>query len=63
MKDYNENNYLFSLKCIKTINNPNKAVNILLELKDGRLISCSEDGTLNIYNKDSYEIDLSIKEH
>ena len=63
MKDYNENNYLFSLKCIKTINNPSKAINELLQLKDGRLISCSREGILNIHNKDSYEIDLSIKEH
>ena len=63
MKDYNEDIYKFSLKCIKTVDNPNKAVNILLQLKDGRLISCSEDGTLNVYNKDSYEISLSIKEH
>ena len=63
MKDYNEDNYSFSLNCIKTLNNPNKAVNIIFQLKDGRLISCSEDGTLNIYNKDNFEIDLSIKEH
>ena len=62
MTDYKEN-YSFSLKCIKTINNPNKAVNILIQLKDGRLLSGSEDGSLNIHNKDSYEIVFSIKEH
>ena len=62
MEDYNKD-YSFSLKCIKTVNNPNKTVNILLQLKDGRIISGSEDGMLNIYNKDNYEIDLSIKEH
>ena len=33
------------------------------KLNDGRLISCSCDKTLNIYKKDSYDIQLSIKEH
>ena len=61
MKDYNTD-YSFELKCIKTLNNPNRVVKILLQLKDGRLISASKDGTLNIYNKDIYEIGLSIKE-
>ena len=62
MKDYNTD-YSIELKCIKTLSNPNKEVKKLLQIKDGRLISASEDGTLNIYNKDSYEIGLSIKEH
>ena len=36
----------------------------LSKLKDGRLISSSNDYTLNIYsNKDSFELQLSIKEH
>ena len=33
------------------------------KLKDGRLISCSYDKSLNIYKKDSYDLQLSIKEH
>ena len=35
----------------------------LYKLNDGRLISCGNDGLLNIYKKDSYELQLSIKEH
>ena len=60
MKDYKDDG---SIECIKTIDYTNKPVSILLELKDGRLLSASIDGTVNIYKKDSYEIDLSIKEH
>ena len=33
------------------------------KLNDGRLISCSSDSSLNIYKKDSYDLQLSIKEH
>ena len=33
------------------------------KLNDGRLISCSDDKSLNIYKKDSYDLQLSIKEH
>ena len=33
------------------------------KLKDGRLISCSFDNTLNIYKNNTYELQLSIKEH
>ena len=32
-------------------------------LKDGRLISCSNDMTLKIYKKNTFEIQLIIKEH
>ena len=35
----------------------------LSKLNDGRLISCGADWLLNIYKKDSYELQLSIKEH
>ena len=62
-KNYNEDNYPFSLNCIKTIDNPHKAVHIMLQLKDERLISGSEDGYLTVYNKDNFEVDLSIKVH
>ena len=35
----------------------------LSELNDGRLISCSGDCCINIYKKDTFELQLSIKEH
>ena len=35
----------------------------LLKLKDERLASCSSDCFLNIYNKNTFELQLSIKEH
>ena len=35
----------------------------LSTLKEGRLISSWNDYTLNIYNKDSFELQLTIKEH
>jgi len=41
----------------------NGIINYINKLNDGRLISCSEDKSLNIYKKDSYELQLSIKEH
>jgi WD40 repeat protein len=60
MKGYKDDG---SLEWIKTIDYTNKAVSIFLELKDGKLLTTSIDGTVNIYKKDSYEIDFSIKEH
>jgi len=47
----------------KTINNHSNSIFHLSQLKDGRLISSSGDYTLNIYKKDSFELQLSIKEH
>ena len=47
----------------KTINNHSDWIIHLSQLKDGRLISSSIDYTLNIYKKDSFELQLSIKEH
>ena len=35
----------------------------LHKLKDGRLVSCSGDKTLKIYNKNSFEVELTINEH
>ena len=60
MEDYKDDG---SLECIKSIDCQDKAVKMLLELQDGRLLSALRDGTINIYKKDSYEIDLSIKAH
>ena len=47
----------------KTLNNHTNCVYHLSKLKDGRLISGSYDYTLNIYKKDTFELQLSIKEH
>ena len=47
----------------KTLNNHTGTVCYLSQLKDGRLISSSYDNSLNIYKKDSFELELSIKEH
>ena len=60
MKDNKDDD---SLECIKIIDNHNKGINILFDLKDGKLLSASKDGIVNIYKKDSYENELSIKEH
>ena len=47
----------------KTLNNHTSYIYHLSQLKDGRLISSSNDYTLNIYKKDTFELQLSIKEH
>ena len=49
--------------CFKQLNTHTSAISQLSILKDGRLASCSGDSTLNIYKKDTFEIQLSIKEH
>ena len=54
-------NYLKNM--IKTLNNHTKAINYLDKLFDGRLVSCSNDTTLKIFNKNTNELELSIKEH
>ena len=46
----------------KTLNEHRSTIHHLLQLKDGRLVSCSDDYTLNIYKKDTFELLLSIKE-
>ncbi len=47
----------------KILKNHTSYVYHLSKLNDGRLISCGADWLLNIYKKDSYELQLSIKEH
>ena len=47
----------------KTLKNHTDTVLHLSQLKDGRLISSSCDCALNIYKKDTFELQLSIKEH
>jgi len=59
--DDKNDNYIF--KNIKIISSHTGNINHIMKLKDGRFASCSDDCSLNIYNKDTYEIDLNIKEH
>ena len=47
----------------KTLKNHSNWIDHISQLKDGRLISSSGDCTLNIYKKDTFELQLSIKEH
>ena len=47
----------------KTLKNHTYYVYLVSKLNDGRLVSCSGDKSLNIYKKDSFELQLSIKEH
>ena len=47
----------------KTLKNHSHYIYLVSKLNDGRLISCSYDNSLNIYQKDSFELQLSIKEH
>jgi len=68
------NNYLNNLQNIKsiisefqenykTLKNHTNNVYYISKLSDGRLISSSKDNLLNIYKKDSYDLQVSIKEH
>ena len=67
----NQNNYLLQQNInlnpfknnFKTLSNHKDIIFHLDKLNDGRLISCSRDCILNIYKKNSYELQLSIKEH
>lgn len=47
----------------KTLSNHSHWVCFLSKLQDGRLASSSNDCSINIYKKDSFELQLSIKEH
>ena len=38
-------------------------VSCLIVMNDGRLVSCSDDDSIIIYNKETYKPDLIIKEH
>ena len=38
-------------------------IKCLIVLKDGRLVSCSEDNSIIIYNKQTYQTDIIINEH
>ena len=47
----------------KIIKNHTSSILYLLMLNDGRLASSSSDFSLNIYKKDSFGLEISIKEH
>ena len=47
----------------QTLKNHTSQVYHISKLSDGRLISCSSDNSVNIYKKDSYELETSIKEY
>lgn len=51
------------LTLYKELNYHTKGLSHILVLKDGRLSSSSADNTLIIYNKESFQPDLIIKEH
>ena len=66
------NKFISSLKTFgllaryKNINDPSgifAIINHLSILKDGRLASCLNSNLVNIYKKDTFELQLSIKEH
>ena len=66
-KEINNNKYNnFDIKLkesIHILNNHKEWINCLTILKDGRLVSCSRDNSIIIYNKETYKTDLTIKEH
>ena len=52
------------IKKIKTISQHNNSVNSLLLLRDGRLVSCSSDNTIKIYDmNNNYHCDITIEGH
>ena len=51
------------LTLYKELNYHTKGISHILVLKDGRLSSSAADNTLIIYNKESFQPDLIIKEH
>jgi WD40 repeat protein len=58
------NNYNIELKNpIHILNYHTKSVTCLTLMNDGRLVSCSGDGSIIIYNKETLKPDLIIKEH
>ena len=62
IKNFTDNNYKSTCfkNNFKTITNHKSNIHHLSKLSDGRLISCDNNGLLNIYKKDSYELQLSI---
>ena len=44
----------------KELNYHSQKINQIIELADGRICSCSEDKTIRLYNRDTYELDSVI---
>ena len=60
----NKKNEQYTLKKnFKTLKNHTGYINHLSKLNDGRLELCSDDCNLNIYKKESYELQISIRTH
>ena len=58
------NNYNIELKNpIHILNDHTMGISCLTVMNDGRLVSCSSDGSIIIYNKETYKPDIIIKEH
>ena len=51
------------VNCVTNIKTHKKSISFLNILQDGRLISSSYDNILNIYNKNTFEVELSINEY
>ena len=47
----------------KQLKKHSNVINYLSKLKDGRLISCSDDCTINIYKRVTFDLQFSIKKH
>ena len=54
---------LNKLALITILKTHSKDISYLNVLNDGRLISASKDAVINIYNKNTFQIENSIKEH
>ncbi len=66
-KDYNEIfkdfNIINQTHKNKLTNHGEKGINTILQLQDGRLASGGEDGSIIIYNKQTFVPELTIKKH
>jgi len=60
---YNNNRSNSFINNFKILPNHTNEIHYISKLNDGRLLSCSNDNSLNIYKKNTYDLQLSIKEH
>ena len=60
IKNYHLNSFKNNFK---NLENHKHYISYLSKLKDGRLASCSCDGSLNIYKKDTFDLQFSLKLH
>ena len=60
----NQSTIDFTFKNIKTIKNHNNRIKCLYLLSDGRLASCANDKTINIYSmSNDYNCDITMNGH